>query len=46
MKSKKKQTVHPTVTVANPHTQSPKLNVRQMNGNRVGANSVYSISGN
>lgn len=45
MKSKKKQTVHPTVTVANPHTQSPKLNMRQPNGNAIGANSVYSISG-
>lgn len=45
IKSKKKQTVHSTVTVENPHTQSPKLSMRHPNGNATGLNSVYSISG-
>lgn len=43
--SKKKQ-IHPTeITVANPHTQSPKLNLRKVNGTGVALNSAFSISG-
>lgn len=43
--SKKKQ-IHPTeITVANPHTQSPKLNLRKVNGTGVPTNSAFSVSG-
>lgn len=43
--SKKKQ-IHPTeITVANPHTQSPKLNLRKVNGTGVAMNSAFSVSG-
>lgn len=46
IKSNKKKSAHPTeITVANPHTQSPKINMRKLNGDAAGARSVFSISG-
>lgn len=43
----KKKQIHPTeITVANPHTQSPKLNIRKANnGTGVAMNSAFSVSG-
>lgn len=47
--SKKKQQIHPSeITVANPHTQSPKLSSRRSNGNAapgITMSTAYSISG-
>lgn len=45
--SKKKKQIHPTeITMANPHTQSPKLNIRRTNvPPSIKMNSAFSISG-
>lgn len=44
--SSKKKQIHPTeITVANPHTQSPKMNLRKGNGTGVAMNSAFSVSG-
>lgn len=46
MSGGKKKQIHTTeITVANPHTQSPKLNLRKVNGTGVPMNSAFSISG-